>query len=76
MRLPGFALAALVLGLVGGLTPSAHPAESQPQRPPNVVLILADDLGWGDLGCYGQKQVRTPNLDRLAAEGVRRAAAC
>jgi N-acetylgalactosamine-6-sulfatase len=36
---------------------------------PNVVFIFADDLGWGDLGCYGNQEVRTPNLDQLAAEG-------
>lgn len=40
-------------------------------RPPNIVFILADDLGWGDLGCYGSKAAKTPNLDRLAAEGLR-----
>ncbi|HJT79008.1 MAG TPA: arylsulfatase, partial [Gemmataceae bacterium] len=40
-------------------------------RPPNIVFILADDLGYGDLGCYGQKKIRTPNIDRLAAEGMR-----
>ena len=40
-------------------------------RPPNVVLILADDLGYGDLASYGSRAIRTPNLDRLAAEGVR-----
>ena len=39
--------------------------------PPNVVFILADDLGYGDLGCYGQERIRTPNIDRLAAEGMR-----
>ena len=39
--------------------------------PPNVVLILADDLGWGDLGSYGNGRIHTPNLDRMAAEGVR-----
>jgi arylsulfatase A-like enzyme len=39
--------------------------------PPNVVLVYADDLGYGDLGCYGAEGIRTPNLDRLAAEGVR-----
>jgi uncharacterized sulfatase len=37
----------------------------------NVVLILADDLGWGDLGCYGHANFKTPNIDRLAREGVR-----
>ncbi len=41
------------------------------RRPPNVLLIVADDLGYGDLGCYGQARIKTPNLDRLAAEGTR-----
>lgn len=40
-------------------------------RQPNVIFILADDLGPGDLGCYGQKIIQTPNLDRMAAEGMR-----
>jgi len=38
---------------------------------PNIVLIVADDLGYGDLGCYGCKDISTPHIDRLAAEGVR-----
>jgi len=38
---------------------------------PNIVFILADDLGYGDVGCYGQKRIQTPNIDRLATEGLR-----
>ncbi len=41
------------------------------QRPPNVVVIIADDLGYRELGCYGQQRIRTPNLDRLAQQGMR-----
>lgn len=40
-------------------------------RPPNVVLIVADDLGWGELGCYGQTKLRTPRIDALASQGAR-----
>lgn len=43
----------------------------QPRNRPNIVFLLADDLGYGDLSCFGQTRFRTPNLDRLAAEGTR-----
>ena len=48
-----------------------QPARSGSARRPNIVFILADDIGYGDLGCYGATKVKTPNLDRLAAQGVR-----
>jgi len=50
------------------LAATATPAD---KRPPNVVFILADDLGYADLGCYGQKKIRTPNIDRIALGGMR-----
>jgi len=40
-------------------------------RPPNILFFLVDDLGWADLGCYGSSFYETPNVDRLAAEGMR-----
>ncbi|MEM9643793.1 MAG: arylsulfatase [Planctomycetota bacterium] len=46
-------------------------AHADSTAPPNIVLILADDLGYGDLGCYGQTQIKTPRLDQMAAEGMR-----
>ena len=47
------------------------PSGDQPARKPNIVLVLADDLGYGDIEAYGTRAIRTPNLDRLAQEGVR-----
>jgi arylsulfatase A-like enzyme len=46
-------------------------AAVRPKAQPNIIFILADDLGYGDLGCYGQKQIQTPHLDRLATQGMR-----
>ena len=58
-----------ILFLLAGCGDSPPPA-SDPS-PPNILLIVADDLGYGDLGSYGQKNIQTPVLDRLAAEGMR-----
>ena len=52
-------------------TLAAAPLAAQRTRKPNIIFILADDLGYGDLGCYGQKRIDTANIDRLAAEGMR-----
>jgi arylsulfatase len=46
-------------------------ARAAPDRPPNVVLVFCDDLGYGDLGCFGAKDIATPHLDRLAADGLK-----
>jgi N-acetylgalactosamine-6-sulfatase len=59
-RLP--ALGACLLVALSGSAPAA--------TPPNIVFLFADDLGWGDLSCYGKQRVRTPRLDRLASEGT------
>ena len=56
----------LVAALAATLASAAEPAA----RPPNILVILADDLGYSDLGCYGG-EIPTPNLDRLAAGGLR-----
>lgn len=52
------------------LNPLSCSRETQSPKP-NIILILADDLGYGDLGCYGQEHIQTPNIDRLAAGGMR-----
>ena len=55
---------AILAGVLTGLLPAATP-------PPNVIVVLVDDLGWMDLGCQGSDFYRTPNIDRLAATGMR-----
>ncbi len=65
-------LLVLLIGLfVSTRTGATPPAPPSADPPPNIVLIVSDDQGYGDLGCYGSTTALTPHLDRLAAEGVR-----
>lgn len=62
------AIAVLFSSAVSG---RASAADAKATRPPNVIFIMTDDLGYGDLGCYGQKKIRTPHIDALAAQGMK-----
>jgi len=59
------------IGMGGLLLSNRTLALNTATRPPNIILIMVDDLGWADIGSYGQKVVPTPNLDRMASKGVR-----
>src|ERR1043166_9097739 len=65
-----FLLGALAASAVFYSTAQVHAGEKK-SRLPNIIFILADDLGYGELGCYGQKKIKTPHIDRLAAAGMR-----
>lgn len=62
---------AIAAALCAALLPAPAAAQKGHGRRPNVVLIITDDVGYGDLGSYGAPDVKTPNIDRLAREGVR-----
>ena len=59
------------LAALTAVSPGCHLGGSSNRQVPNIVLIMADDLGYGDLGCYGCTDIRTPAIDNLAAQGVR-----
>ena len=73
MKSQGMSRRAFVKSLGAAAVAAALPLKlrAADRRRPNVVLIYADDLGYGDVGCYGATKVKTPNIDRLAAQGVR-----
>src|SRR4051812_5704108 len=67
-----FRITHLALSLVALLAaPWIVAAAAEQKRPPNIIVILADDIGYGDLSCYGATKVKTPNVDKLAAQGMR-----
>jgi len=68
ITIPSLAAAAIFSACTGGGNQKKN--ENQPPQKPNIVYILADDLGYGDLGCYGQTRFQTPNIDRMAEEGM------
>ncbi|HQB28561.1 MAG TPA: sulfatase-like hydrolase/transferase, partial [Paludibacter sp.] len=61
----------LILSSVGVVLLASTSCAKQKNEQPNIIYILADDLGYGDLGCYGQEIIQTPNLDAMAANGMR-----
>ena len=64
-------LTCTTLALLAGLFTASAVADDDSAKLPNIIFVMADDLGYGDLGCYGQQQIQTPNIDQMAAEGVR-----
>src|SRR5947209_18690167 len=66
---PGDTMPRLLLALT--IACLASPLSAAAPPPPNVVIVYADDLGYGDLGCYGNATIKTPHLDRMAREGTR-----
>src|SRR5262245_16942503 len=62
---------ATTVAMVGRTKETFHPHQTDlPAQQPNMLVILADDLGWADLSCYGSPNIKTPNLDRLAESGL------
>ncbi|MHC4876590.1 MAG: sulfatase-like hydrolase/transferase [Planctomycetota bacterium] len=64
-------LICLCLSLAQSVTTAATDDQPAQSKRPNIVIVLADDLGYGDLGCYGHSKIKTPNIDRFAAEGLK-----
>ena len=77
-RFASFIFRASIVGLavlsnfvVASVALAALQDDEQETRAPNIVLIVADDLGWGEVGCYGQKLITTPHIDKIADNGFK-----
>jgi len=66
IKAAGYGIAALTLSRYTDIIQAG-----QRKKKPNIVYIMADDLGYAELGCYDQKKIRTPNIDKLATEGMK-----
>ena len=62
MKCTGLAAAAMAAGSLSA---------AEQNKKPNIIFVLADDLGYGELGCFGQKKIKTPNIDQLAQDGMK-----
>ena len=67
----GYVLTGIALTCLAGIQTSCSEKKQAADSRPNIIFILTDDLGYADLGCYGQKVIVTPNIDRMAADGIR-----
>ncbi|NQU25538.1 MAG: sulfatase [Candidatus Nealsonbacteria bacterium] len=63
--------AVILVAFAAAASAKAFSADASAERPPNFIIIFCDDLGYGDLGCFGSENIRTPNVDRMAKEGMR-----